>query len=299
MEQIAGTERPLPTLADPLGIEGIEYVEYATPAPQALGQVLESMGFHPIARHRSREILLYRQGTMNVLVNASAGIVQPTRSADPAPRISAIGFRVRDARSAFEHVVANGGWEVPPHAQVMELNIPGIHGPAGTHLNFVDRWRDFSIYDVDFIPIPGAERRPPAVAELHLFGIVQDTGRDRTEDWVDFYRRLLGFERLPDEERFGILPAGTLLRAPGVEFYIQLVEPHATTVLYDDAEGFARLGLGVPDVAAAVAALRSNGIAFYETAELHTEARGALTRSYLHSVSFELVKHARPEDGER
>jgi 4-hydroxyphenylpyruvate dioxygenase len=297
MEQIAGLEQPLPSLADPIGLEGIEYVEYATPAPQALGQLLESMGFRPVARHRSREILLYRQGTLNLLVNGSPGIIHTARSGDTGPRISAIGFRVRDARMAFEHVLAHGGWGVPVHAQVMELNIPGIHGPGGTHLNFIDRWREFSIYDIDFVPIPGAERRPPAVAGLHLFGIVQDTGRDRTEDWVDFYRRLLGFERLADDERFGILPAGTLLRSPSIEFYIQLVEPHTTTVLYDDTEGFARIGLGVPDVAAAVAALERRGIAFHETAELHTEARGAITRSYLSSVSFELVKHA-PSEGD-
>jgi len=286
-------------MANPIGLEGIEYVEYAAPAPEAIAQLLESMGFRPIARHRSREILLYRQGTMNLVVNGRPGVMHAAKPVDTGPRISAIGFRVRDARMAFEHVLAHGGWEVPAHAQVMELNIPGIHGPGGTHLNFIDRWRDFSIYDIDFVPIPGVVGRTPATAGLHLFGVVQDTGRDRTEDWVDFYRRLLGFERLAEEERFGILPAGTLLRAPGVEFYIQLVEPHPTTVLYDECEGFARIGLGVPDVEAAVAALGRNGIDFYETPELHTEARGAITRSYLRSVSFELVKHAQAEGGEQ
>ena len=56
--------------ANPLGMEGIEFIEYATAQPQQLGQVLEKMGFRPIARHRSREVLLYRQGDINVIVNA-------------------------------------------------------------------------------------------------------------------------------------------------------------------------------------------------------------------------------------
>ena len=56
--------------SNPLGIHGIEFIEYATTKPQALGQVLETMGFRPVARHRSREVLLYRQGDMNVIVNA-------------------------------------------------------------------------------------------------------------------------------------------------------------------------------------------------------------------------------------
>ena len=55
---------------NPLGLDGIEFIEYATSKPQALGQVLEMMGFRPVARHRSREVLLYRQGAINIIVNA-------------------------------------------------------------------------------------------------------------------------------------------------------------------------------------------------------------------------------------
>lgn len=290
MDHVSGLPQPLAELPNPLGLHGIEYVEYTAAAPQALGQLLETMGFRPLARHRSREIQLYRQGDLNVLVNGHPGIVRPVR-VNGEPRISAIALRVHDARAAYEHALANGAWDVPPHAQVMELNIPGIHGPGGAHFYFVDRWRDFSIFDVDFVPIPGVDRKPPSVAGIHFFGVVQDTGRDRTEDWVEFYRRLLGFQRLPEEERFGILPRGTLVRSPCNSFFIQLVEPHPTTVLYDEIEQFNRIGLGVPDVLAAVTALRKGGIDFYELPELHTEPRGALTRTYLQSVSFELVKH--------
>ncbi|MDQ6881741.1 MAG: 4-hydroxyphenylpyruvate dioxygenase, partial [Pseudomonadota bacterium] len=85
--------------ANPLGMNGIEFIEYATAAPQALGQVLEMMGFRPVARHRSREVLLYRQGALNVVVNA-----HPVGGASPAagepPTISAVALRVRDAQAA-------------------------------------------------------------------------------------------------------------------------------------------------------------------------------------------------------
>ena len=296
MELISGHREFGAEIPNPLGLDGIEYVEYATAAPQALGQVLETMGFKPVARHRSREVLLYRQGSLNVVINGHPGVVRAARR-EEAPRISALALRVRDARAAYEHALDNGGWEVPAHAEVMELNIPGIHGPGGAHLYFVDRYREFSIYDVDFVPIPGVDRRPPATAGLHFFGVVQDIGRDRTDDWVEFYRRLFGFERLPDDERFGILPAGTLLRSPCGSFYVQLVEPHPTTVLYDELEQFNRIGLGVPDVLAAVAALRHLGADFVESPKLHIEPRGALTRTYLHSVAFELVHDERERAG--
>ena len=283
---------------NPLGLDGIEYVEYTTTRPQALGQVLESMGFRPVARHRSREVLLYRQGAMNVVVNAHAGVVRhAVATEEPAPAIRALALRVRDARAAYERALELGAWDVPMHAQVMELNIPGIHGPGGAHIYFVDRYREFSIYNVDFVPIPGVDPDPPAQAGLHFFGIVQYIGRDRTDDWVEFYASLLGFLRLPAETQFGILPKGTLLQSPGdaaTRYYLQLIEPDPATVAYDEEELFQRIGLGTRDVPAAVAQLRGRGVEFVETGAVAVTAHGALTRSQLHTVSFELVHDERP-----
>ena len=286
------SERESPAApSNPIGLDGIEYIEYATARPQALGHVLETIGFRPIARHRSREVLLYRQGGMNLIVNASPGAMRG-RSADDPPRISAIALRVRDARAAFERAVSRGAWEVATHAEVMELNIPGIHGPGGSHIYFVDRYREFSIYDVDFTLIPTVDPHPPAVAGLHYFGIVQYVGVGRTDDWLEYYRELFDFSRLSDEERFGILPKGTLMRSPCGQFYLQLIEPPASALALDD-ELYQRIGLGAPDVLAAVAQLRGNGVEFLETPSTHTEARGALTRPVLGSVMFELVRDAR------
>ena len=283
--------------ANPLGLDGVEFVEYATSKPQALGQVLEMMGFRPVARHRSREVLLYRQGGLNVVVNAhppdgEGGAV----SAQEQPSISAVALRVRDARAAYRHVLERGAWEVPTHPEAMELNIPAIHGVGGTRIYFVDRYREFSIYDVDFIPIPSVDPKPPAVAGLHFFGVVQYIGAWRSDDWTQFYSELFGMALIPDEQRFGIMPAGRLLRAPaltpGAGFMLQLVEPNPDAD--DNGERLQRIGLGVPDVLAAVNALRALGMEFVETQAAHTEKRGALTKTYLGSVVFELVHSDAP-----
>jgi 4-hydroxyphenylpyruvate dioxygenase len=282
---------------NPLGMDGIEYIEYTTTQPQALGQVLEQLGFKPVARHRSREVLLYRQGLMNVVVNAHTGVVRGTTATDEgSPRLSAVALRVRDAREAYERALALGAWDVPNHAQVMELNIPGIHGPGGAHIYFVDRCEDFSIFDIDFKPIPGVDVHPPAVAGLHFFGIVQYIGRDRTADWCDFYGRLLGFTRLPEDVRFGILPKGTLLKSPcegAARFFLQLIEPDPVTVSYDEQELFHRVGFGTGDVPAAVALLRKRGLTFVEGAGVQVTERGAITRNVLRTVVFELVHDTR------
>ena len=178
---------------------------------------------------------------------------------------------------------------MPTHAQVMELNIPAVHGAGGSRIYFVDRYREFSIYDVDFIPIPTVDQRPAATAGIHFFGVVQYIGPERSNDWIEFYRELFGIELIPDEQRFGIMPKGTLLRTPSVtpehSFMLQLVEPEVNVV--DADERLQRIGLGVPDVLAAVVTLRKLGVEFVETQAAHTESRGAITKTYLGSVVFE------------
>ncbi|OPF64043.1 MULTISPECIES: 4-hydroxyphenylpyruvate dioxygenase [Hydrogenophaga] len=281
--------------ANPLGLDGIEFIEYATTKPQALGQVLEMMGFRPVARHRSREILLYRQGGLNIVVNAHPSDAQGASHGSDVPSISAMALRVRDARAAYHYVLERGAWSVPTHAEVMELNIPAIHGAGGSRIYFVDRYKEFSIYDVDFVPIPTVDQKPPATAGIHFFGIVQYIGPERSNDWIAFYDELFGTEVIPDDQRFGIMPKGTLLRTPALDpsqrFMLQLVEPPVN--VYDADEKLQRIGLGVPDVLAAVKALRALGVEFVETEAAHTEQRGAITKTYLGSVVFELVHSER------
>lgn len=281
--------------ANPLGLDGIEFIEYATTKPQALGQVLEMMGFRPVARHRSREVLLYRQGELNIVVNAHPSDAQGAGHGSDVPTISAMALRVRDARAAYHYVLERGAWSVPTHAEVMELNIPAIHGAGGSRIYFVDRYKEFSIYDVDFVPIPTVDQRPPATAGIHFFGVVQYIGPERTNDWIAFYSELFGTEVIPDEQRFGIMPKGTLLRTPALDpakrFMLQLVEPPLN--VHDAQEKLQRIGLGVPDVLGAVKALRALGVEFVETEATHTEQRGAISKTYLGSVVFELVHSQR------
>jgi 4-hydroxyphenylpyruvate dioxygenase len=279
-------------LPNPLGIDGIEFVEYATSRPQALGQVLESMGFKPVARHRSREVLLYRQGPMNVVINAHTSARPRSVSPTETPVIAAVALRVRDAAAAFARALERGAWAVPTHVEVMELNIPAIHGVGSSRIYFVDRYQEFSIYDVDFVPIPTVERAPPALAGLHWFGIVQYIGNDRMEDWTEFYRELFAFDVLPDEQRFGILPKGRILRSPCRSFYLQLIEPEPGIVDVEGDESLQRLGLGAADVPAAVKVLSARGVEFVESAGVHSGQRGALTKSRLGGVMFELVHDA-------
>ena len=161
---------------------------------------------------------------------------------------------MRDAGLAFQRSLDLGAWEMPTRAAAMELHIPGIHGVGDSLVYFVDRYRDFSIYDVDFVFQRNADPKRSPRRALVRRGAGHPSGR--TGDWLDFYRALFGFEVLPRGQYFGVLPKGTLLESPCHKFYLQLIEPPPGAEEAHWDEGLVRVGLGAPDVRAAVRALQ-------------------------------------------
>lgn len=155
---------------------------------------------------------------MNIIINAHAGglpwTVQPSQSQGPGrPVIAAIALRVQDAASAYRYAIDRGAWGVPTNVEVMELNLPAIHGVGESRIDFVDRCKDFSIYDVDFTLIPSVDPKPAAVTGLHWFGVVQYIGNDRMEDWPEFYGELFGFKPLPTRSATASCPGGACCKA--------------------------------------------------------------------------------------
>ncbi|MEP6874091.1 MAG: VOC family protein, partial [Burkholderiales bacterium] len=231
---------------------------------------------------------------MNIIINAHAGGLPRSVQPSETPVIAAIALRVRDAASAYRYALDRGAWAVPTNVEVMELNIPAIHGVGASRIYFVDRYKDFSIYDVDFTLIPTVDAKPPALTGLHWFGVVQYIGNDRMEDWTEFYSELFGFKPLPPDQRHGILPKGRVLQSPCGSFYLQLIEPEPGILDVEGDESLQRIGLGTPDVLASVKALRERGVGFVESQGVHSETRGALTQSYLGGAMFELVHDEAP-----
>ena len=199
---------------------------------------------------------------------------------------------MRDAAAAHKRLTDLGGWDVPVRVAPMELHIPAIHGVGQSRIYLVDRWREFSIYDVDFVPVPGTDPRPPALAGLHWFGVVQYIGIGRTDDWVAFWGRLFGFTVMGQDREAGLLPQGTVLQSPDRQLHLQLIEPEVDAEDGWSDERLHRVAFGAPDVPAAASALRARGVDFAESGRLAVRSNGALTQTWLDGVMFELIHHA-------
>jgi 4-hydroxyphenylpyruvate dioxygenase len=192
---------------NPMGTDGFEFVEYAAPDPAALGRLFETMGFSAVARHRHKDVTLYRQGDINFIINAEPDSFAQRFARLHGPSVCAMAFRVQDAAKAYERALELGAWGFDHQTGPMELNIPAIKGIGDSLIYFVDRWHgkdgarpgtigNISIYDVDFVPIAGAERGPAGTGLTYIDHLTHNVHRGRMKEWADFYERLFGFREI-------------------------------------------------------------------------------------------------------
>src|SRR6187549_4125583 len=182
---------------NPMGTDGFEFVEYTAPDPEALGRLFESMGFVKVARHRSKDVSLFRQGDVNFIVNAEPESFAQGFARVHGPSACAIAFRVKNAARAYKRALSLGAWGVEGKVGPMELNIPAIKGIGDSLIYLVDRYGERgSIYDVDFEFLPGVDRHPKGVGLTYIDHLTHNVYRGRMAHWAAFYERLFNFREI-------------------------------------------------------------------------------------------------------
>ncbi|WP_197387354.1 4-hydroxyphenylpyruvate dioxygenase [Ralstonia pseudosolanacearum] len=276
---------------NPMGTAGFEFIEYAAPDPVAMGKLFEKMGFSAIAKHRHKNVTLYRQGGINFIINAEADSFAQRFARLHGPSICAIAFRVQDAALAYQRALELGAWGFDTHSGPMELNIPAIKGIGDSLIYLVDRWTgkngakdgdigNISIYDVDFVPIPGANPNPTGHGLTYIDHLTHNVYRGRMKEWAEFYERFFNFREVRYFDIEGQVtgvkskamtsPCGNIripINEEGTEKAGQIQE-------YLDmyhGEGIQHIALGSTDLHRTVDALRGNGIKLLDTIDTYYE----------------------------
>ena len=182
---------------NPMGLMGFEFVEFASPSAGVLEPLFESMGFTMVARHRSKDVLLYRQGDINFIVNREPKSLAGYFAAEHGPSACAMAFRVRDSHKAYERALELGAQPVDVPTGPMELKLPAVKGIGGAPLYLIDRFEDGrSIYDIDFEWIDGVERHPAGHGFKIIDHLTHNVYRGRMAYWGAFYERLFNFREI-------------------------------------------------------------------------------------------------------
>lgn len=278
---------------NPMGTAGFEFIEYTAPDPIALGKVFETLGFKAIARHRHKNVTLYRQGGINFLVNAEPDSFAQRFARLHGPSICAIAFRVNDAAQAYRRALELGAWGFDSRSGPMELNIPAIKGIGDSLIYLVDRWHgktghggigDISIYDVDFEPIDPAT----AQTDVHHKGagltlvdhLTHNVHKGRMAEWAEFYERLFNFKEVRYFDIEGKVtgvkskamtsPCGNIripINEEGTQEKGQIQE---YLDLYR-GEGIQHIALATDSIHDTVEQLRASGLRFLDTPDTYYE----------------------------
>jgi 4-hydroxyphenylpyruvate dioxygenase len=182
---------------NPMGLCGFEFVEFASPVPNTLEPLFEKMGFTLVAKHRSKDVVLYRQGDINFIVNREPRSLAGYFAAEHGPGPCAMAFRVRDAHKAYARALEQGAQPIDVPTGPMELRLPAIKGIGGAPLYLIDRFEDGkSIYDIDFEWLPGAERHPVGHGFKMIDHLTHNVYKGRMAFWGSFYERIFNFREI-------------------------------------------------------------------------------------------------------
>lgn len=276
---------------NPMGTDGFEFIEYAAPDPAAMGALFENMGFKAIARHRHKNVTLYRQGEINFIINAEPDSFAQRFARQHGPSVCAIAFRVRDAKAAYERAISLGAWGYANAAAPGELNIPAIKGIGDSIIYFIDKWRgkngakagdigNIGFYDVDFEPLPGAELSPAGHGLTYIDHLTHNVHRGRMAEWASFYERIFNFREIRyfdlEGQQTGIKskamtsPCGKIRipineegndKAGQIQEYLDRYQ----------GEGIQHIALGSTNLYDTVDALELNGIKLLNTSDTYYE----------------------------
>jgi 4-hydroxyphenylpyruvate dioxygenase len=264
---------PVRTSENPMRTDGFEFVEYAAPDPDSLRRLFERMGFPAIARHRSKDVTLHRQGDINFIVNAERESFAQKFARTHGPCACAMAFRVADAAAAYTRALELGAKPGPVSAGPMELNIPSIVGIGGSLIYLVDRYGDRTIYDVDFVSAAGAAPQDLGVGLTSIDHLTHNVKRGHMNLWAGYYERLFNFREIRyfniEGQETGLFSRA--LTSPCGKIRIPINESQDDKSQIEEylseykGEGIQHIALATDDIYRTVDVLRARRIEFQDT----------------------------------
>ncbi len=260
---------------NPMGTDGFEFVEYATLEPERLMSIFENMGFAKVAMHRSKEIVLMRQGDINFIINFEPDSFAQEFARKHGDSACAMAFRVKDAAKAYSRALELGATACPPTANPMELNIPAIEGIGGSRLYLVDRYGDKGIYDIDFNFVDGWQElmAEKSCGLTYIDHLTHNVHRGMMEKWGQFYEDLFNFRQIRYFDIEGKLTGliSKAMTSPCGKIRIPINESRDDKSQIEEflkdynGEGIQHVALGTDNIYETVDGLNGNGVRLQDT----------------------------------
>ena len=266
---------------NPMGLDGFELCEFTSPDPERMAAQFEQLGFVVASRHPSRDVVRYKQGRINLLLNRMGEGQAADFRRDHGPSANGMAFRVADARAAFDAALARGAKAADASTSALGEGAYVLEGIGGSLLYLVDRHGAAgSLYD-DWQAEPGAAEAEAAnTVGLDLLDhLTHNVRRGQMRTWSTFYNQIFGFE---EQKYFDIKGKATglfsqAMIAPDKAIRIPLNESQDDKSQIEEfirdynGEGIQHLALTTDDIFTTVEKLRDRGVRLQDTIETYYE----------------------------
>jgi len=255
--------------ANPAGTDGFEFVEFAHPDPAVLATLFRRMGYAEVARHRTKDISLYRQGDITYVLNREPGSHAARFVAEHGPCAPAMAWRVVDGRHALARAVALGATEYTGADK--SLDVPAVVGIGGSLLYFVDSYgAKGSPYAAEYDWLGEADPRPEGVGFFYLDHLTHNVRRGNMDTWYRFYVETFNFREIRFFNIEGKLTglSSRALTSPCGKIRIPINESADDRSQIEEylaeykGEGIQHVAVGARDIYAATDAVAANGLEF-------------------------------------
>jgi len=178
-------------LENPLELCGFAFIEFVSKDGE-LDQVFQTIGFTKVARHKSKNVYLWRQGNINIILNYQPESYASDFFNEHGPASCAMGFKTKDAAKAYKKALELGAEPMLNKVGPMELNIPAIKGIGGMPIFLIDR----DIYQSDFEFLEGVDANPVGTGLNEIDHLTHNVYKGRMEYWANFYEKIFNFQEI-------------------------------------------------------------------------------------------------------
>lgn len=251
------------------GTDGFEFVEFAHPEPGFLERLFTAMGFVEVARHKWKDVSLFRQGRVNYLINREKTGHGADFSHAHGPCAPAMGWRTVDAAHALHCALAYGAEEYTGDGKA--LSAPAVRGIGGSLLYFIEDYDDGkSPYDADFDWLDERDPMPRGAGFYYLDHLTHNVRRGNMDTWYDFYATAFNFREIKFFDIKGKMTGLTsrALTSPCGKIRIPINESsdeHSQIEEYLNeykGEGIQHVAVGTNDIYASTDRIAADGITF-------------------------------------
>ncbi|MEK7356009.1 MAG: VOC family protein, partial [Bdellovibrionota bacterium] len=224
--------------ANPLGLDGFEFIEFASPDAKILETLMQRLGMKEVARHKTKAMRLFRQADINFVITSEPGSFAMGFAEAHGPCACATGFRVEDANEAFEVAVQRGGKPfTDENGKAGWKGLPAIYGIGDSVVYFVDKYGSRgeinhegdrpTIYDEKNWQWLTDDRAPYGKGMKVIDHLTNNVPRGEMQKWCDFYTNVFGFQ----EKRYFDIKGKTtglfskVMKSPCGKFSIPINEP--------------------------------------------------------------------------